>query len=153
MQAHPLVIYMVVGACHPDKLQQVFVGNETIMKNDVLRNAEFFCTQVKAVSVILPLLRLVVRMGGAYHHIDDQRVGLHDIYVTPYQNEAQIISGTLAYALVIIGFDKRHVRDAVVYEDDSFLRYLVNIAQKNSSVTKRSWKTMCSETSSSFARI
>ncbi len=83
--AHPEVIYMVVGATHPHlKAKQgedYRIGLQLRAKN----------------------------LGVAEHIVFHDRfldeeelpefIGAADIYVTPYLNEAQIISGTLAYAL------------------------------------------------------
>lgn len=85
VKAHPQVIYMVVGATHPHlKAEQ----------GEDYRNS----------------LHLRAKALGVADHIvfhdrfvadEDllEFIGAADIYVTPYQNEAQIISGTLAYAL------------------------------------------------------
>ncbi len=85
VKAHPQVIYMVVGATHPHlKMEQ----------GEDYRNSLHL--RAKA-------------LGVADHVVFHDRfvadeyllefIGAADIYVTPYQNEAQIISGTLAYAL------------------------------------------------------
>ena len=85
VKAHPQVIYMVVGATHPHlKMEQ---GED--YRNSLHRRAK--------------------ELGVSNHIIFHDRfvadedllefIGVADIYVTPYQNEAQIISGTLAYAL------------------------------------------------------
>jgi glycosyltransferase involved in cell wall biosynthesis len=82
---HPQVIYMVVGATHPHlKAEQ---GED--YRNSLYRRAK--------------------ELGVSDHIVFHDRfvadedllefIGAADIYVTPYQNEAQIISGTLAYAL------------------------------------------------------
>jgi len=85
VKAHPQVIYMVVGATHPHlKAEQ---GED--YRNSLYRRAK--------------------ELGVSEHIVFHDRfvadedllefIGAADIYVTPYQNEAQIISGTLAYAL------------------------------------------------------
>ncbi|VAX06328.1 Glycosyltransferase [hydrothermal vent metagenome] len=85
VKAHPQVIYMVVGATHPHlKAEQ---GED--YRNSLHRRAK--------------------ELGVSNHIVFHDRfvadedllefIGVADIYVTPYQNEAQIISGTLAYAL------------------------------------------------------
>ncbi|MEN8760912.1 MAG: glycosyltransferase family 4 protein [Thiogranum sp.] len=85
VKAHPQVIYMVVGATHPHlKAEQ----GEDYRNSLHLRANE---------------------LGVADHIVFHDRfvadedllefIGVADIYVTPYPNEAQIISGTLAYAL------------------------------------------------------
>jgi glycosyltransferase involved in cell wall biosynthesis len=85
VNAHPEVIYMVVGATHPHlKAEQ----GEDYRNNLHIRAKE---------------------LGVSEHIVFHDRfvadedllefIGMADIYVTPYPNEAQIISGTLAYAL------------------------------------------------------
>ncbi len=85
VKAHPQVIYMVVGATHPHlKMEQ---GED--YRNSLHRRAK--------------------ELGVSNHIIFHDRfvadedllefIGVADIYVSPYLNEAQIISGTLAYAL------------------------------------------------------
>jgi len=85
VKLHPQVIYMVVGATHPHlKAEQ---GED--YRNNLHRRAK--------------------ELGVSEHIVFHDRfiadedllgfIGAADIYVTPYLNEAQIISGTLAYAL------------------------------------------------------
>jgi glycosyltransferase involved in cell wall biosynthesis len=85
VKAHPQVIYMVVGATHPHlKAEQ----GEDYRNNLHMRAKE---------------------LGVSEHIVFHDRfvadeellefIGMADIFVTPYPNEAQIISGTLAYAL------------------------------------------------------
>ena len=85
VKAHPQLIYMVVGATHPHlKAEQ----------GEDYRNS----LQIRAKD-----------LGVSDHIVFHDRfvsdedllefIGAADIYVTPYLNEAQIISGTLAYAL------------------------------------------------------
>jgi len=85
IETHPDVIYMVVGATHPHlKAEQ---GEE----------------------YRLGLHMRAKQLGVADHvifydqFVSDEElpafIGAADIYITPYLNEAQIISGTLAYAL------------------------------------------------------
>ena len=83
MQRHPNVVYLVLGATHPHL---------------VAREGE---------SYRLSLERLAEDRGVKEHVIfynrfvslDDLKefIGATDIYLTPYLNEAQITSGTLAY--------------------------------------------------------
>ncbi len=85
VQAHPEVIYMVVGATHP----------------------HLKATQGEDYRIGLQLR--AKNLGVADHLVFHDRfladeevpdfIGAADIYITPYLNEAQIISGTLAYAL------------------------------------------------------
>ena len=85
VKAHPDVIYMVVGATHPHlKAEQ---GEDY------------------RISLHLLAKKLGVEDHIVFHDhfVADEDllefIGAADIYVTPYLNEAQIISGTLAYAL------------------------------------------------------
>jgi glycosyltransferase involved in cell wall biosynthesis len=85
VKAHPRVIYMVVGATHPHlKAEQ----------GEDYRN-----------SLHMRAKELGVSDHIVFHDrfVADQDllefIGAADIYVTPYLNEAQIISGTLAYAM------------------------------------------------------
>lgn len=83
LQAHPDVVYIVLGATHPnllaaegetyrEKLQQLAcdlgVADHVIFHNDFVTLEEL-----------------------------KEYIGAADIYITPYLNEAQITSGTLAY--------------------------------------------------------
>ncbi len=85
VKAHPQVVYMVVGATHPHlKAEQ----------GEVYRN-----------SLHLRAKELGISDHVVFHDrfVADEDllefIGAADIYVTPYLNEAQITSGTLAYAL------------------------------------------------------
>jgi hypothetical protein len=85
VKTHPDVIYMVVGATHPHlKAEQ---GEDY------------------RISLHMRTKELGVEDHVVFHDhfVEDQDllefIGAADIYVTPYLNEAQIISGTLAYAL------------------------------------------------------
>jgi len=83
--AHPEVVYIILGATHPHVKRD---------SGEEYRNS---------------LTRRVHELGLADHVIFQNRfvelqelceyLGATDIYVTPYVNEAQITSGTLAYAL------------------------------------------------------
>lgn len=84
IEKHPNVVYIVLGSTHP---------------NIVARDGQ---------SYRLGLERLAKKLGVASHVIFrdcfvtleelKQFIGAADIYVTPYLNESQITSGTLAYA-------------------------------------------------------
>lgn len=83
VRRHPNVVYLILGATHPH-----------LLENEGERYR-------------LELNRLVERLGVKEHVIfhnrfvslDDLKefIGATDIYLTPYLNEAQITSGTLAY--------------------------------------------------------
>jgi len=85
VKRHPDVVYMIVGATHPHVLQQ------------------------DGESYRLSLQRLAQKLGVDGHVIFHNRfvtleelvkfIGIADIYITPYLNEAQISSGTLAYTV------------------------------------------------------
>ena len=85
VKAHPQVIYMVVGATHPHlKAEQ----------GEDYRNSLYIRAKELGVSDHIVFHDRFVADEDLLEFI-----GAADIYVTPYQNEAQIISGTLAYAL------------------------------------------------------
>ena len=84
LEKHPEVTYIVLGSTHP---------------NIVAHHGESYRLQLE---------RLAERLGVASHVIFrdsfvtleelKQFIGAADIYITPYLNESQITSGTLAYA-------------------------------------------------------
>jgi glycosyltransferase involved in cell wall biosynthesis len=85
VKAHPQVIYMVVGATHPHlKAEQ---------GEDYRLGLHLRAKQLGVADHVI----------FHDHFVPDEElaeyIGAADIYVTPYLNEAQIISGTLAYAL------------------------------------------------------
>ena len=85
VKAHPQVIYMVVGATHPHlKAEQ----------GEDYRNSLHMRAKELGVSDHIVFHDRFVADEDLLEFI-----GAADIYVTPYLNEAQIISGTLAYAL------------------------------------------------------
>jgi glycosyltransferase involved in cell wall biosynthesis len=85
VKAHPEVIYMVVGATHPHlKAEQ----------GEDYRNSLYLRAKELGVSEHIVFHDRFVADEDLLEFI-----GAADIYVTPYQNETQIISGTLAYAL------------------------------------------------------
>jgi glycosyltransferase involved in cell wall biosynthesis len=85
IRKHPDVVYIVLGATHPHVLKS---------QGDAYR---------------IMLQQLVRQLGIGEHVIFQNRfveikelcefLGIADIYVTPYLDEAQITSGTLAYAM------------------------------------------------------
>ena len=85
VKKHPDVIYMVVGATHP---------------NVKAEHGEDY-----RIGLHLRAKKLGVENHVVFHDhfvLDEdllEFIGAADIYITPYLNEAQIISGTLAYAL------------------------------------------------------
>lgn len=85
VKSHPDVVYMVVGATHPhlkaEQGEDYRIGLHLLAKKLGVEDHVIFHD----------------------HFVPDEDllefIGAADIYVTPYLNEAQIISGTLAYAL------------------------------------------------------
>ena len=80
----PDVVYVVVGATHPNELREngesYRLGLERLAKrNKVDRNVIFYNRFVELEEL-------------------KEFIGAADLYVTPYLNEAQVTSGTLAYA-------------------------------------------------------
>ncbi|MEE4358740.1 MAG: glycosyltransferase family 4 protein [Desulfococcaceae bacterium] len=85
IRKHPDAVYIILGATHPHVLKS---------HGDEYR---------------IMLLQLVRRLGIGEHVIFQNRfvelpelcefLGIADIYITPYPEEAQITSGTLAYAM------------------------------------------------------
>ena len=82
---HPDVVYIVLGATHPHVKRKS--GEE--YRNSLLRLADNLGVEENLIMVnrFVELSELCEFLGAT------------DIYVTPYPNEAQITSGTLAYAL------------------------------------------------------
>jgi len=85
VKTHPDVIYMVVGATHPHLKAEH--GEEYRISLHLLAKALGVQDHVIFHDHFVPDEDLLEFIGAA------------DIYVTPYLNKAQIISGTLAYAL------------------------------------------------------
>ncbi len=80
---YPEVVYLVLGATHPNELRDhgetYRLGLEMLAKkNNVEKNVIFYNQFVDLESL-------------------KEFIGAADIYITPYLNEAQITSGTLAY--------------------------------------------------------
>ena len=82
---HPDTVYFVLGATHPGVVAES--GEE--YRLGLKRRAQELGVQqnVEFINKFVELDELIEYLGAA------------DIYVTPYRNEAQIVSGTLAYAL------------------------------------------------------
>jgi len=85
IERHPEVVYVVLGATHPHILKR--------------HGSEYRDSLERLVD------QLEVRDHVAFHNRFVTRdelcgyIGAADIYITPYLNKAQIVSGTLAYAL------------------------------------------------------
>ena len=81
---YPDVVYIVLGATHPNELREQGEAYRLSLerlakKNKVQKNVIFYNRFVEL-------------------HELKEFIGAADIYITPYLNEAQITSGTLAYA-------------------------------------------------------
>ncbi len=81
---HPNVVYIVLGATHPNEQREqgeaYRLGLERLAKKNKVQKHVIFYNR------FVELEELTEFLGAA------------DIYITPYLNEAQITSGTLAYA-------------------------------------------------------
>lgn len=84
VEQHPNVVYMVLGATHPN-----------LLKND----GEAYRNSLKKLAADCGV-RDHIRFYNQFVELDDLReyLGAADIYITPYLNPAQITSGTLSYA-------------------------------------------------------
>jgi len=80
---HPEVVYIVLGATHPHLLEA---------------EGEKYRRKLEALAVALGVERQVI-FHNRFVTIEKLKefIGAADIYLTPYLNEAQITSGTLAY--------------------------------------------------------
>ena len=85
LETHPQVIYMVVGATHPHLRathgEDYRIGLQLRAKSLGVADHVLFHDRFVSEEDLLEF------------------IGAADVYVTPYLNEAQIVSGTLAYAL------------------------------------------------------
>jgi glycosyltransferase involved in cell wall biosynthesis len=83
VRAHPEVVYLVVGATHP----HVKRSNGEVYRQSLRELAGELGVEehVRFYNQFVPLEELI------------KFIGLTDIYITPYLNPAQIVSGTLAY--------------------------------------------------------
>jgi glycosyltransferase involved in cell wall biosynthesis len=101
VRAHPEVVYIVLGATHPE-----------VKRTD-------------GEAYRLWLQKRVTELGLTKHVVFDPRyveqaelleyIGACDIYVTPYQSKEQIVSGTLAYA---VGMGKAVVSTPYLYAEE-----------------------------------
>jgi len=85
LESHPDVVYIVSGATHPHILKQV--GEQYRDSLKALAESIGVSSQVKFNNRFVSAKELVEQVGAA------------DIYITPYRQEAQVVSGTLAIAL------------------------------------------------------
>ena len=85
VKTHPDVIYMIVGATHPHSKAE---------------NGEEYRTSLRLLAKKLNVEDHVVFYNNFVEEEDLlEFIGMADIYIVPYLNKSQIISGTLAYAL------------------------------------------------------
>src|SRR5216117_3228658 len=84
LKEHPNVVYIVLGATHPNLLSRE--GESYRLKLERLAEDRGVTANVIFYNRFVTLEELTDFIGAA------------DIYLTPYFNEAQITSGTLAYA-------------------------------------------------------
>lgn len=87
IRAHPKILYMIVGATHPN-----------LLNSEGERYRESLVSLADTLGV-----GAHVQFIDRYLSLDDllKYLAACDIYVSPYPNEAQIVSGTLAYALAL----------------------------------------------------
>ncbi|GAB1483575.1 hypothetical protein MASR2M78_23910 [Treponema sp.] len=83
VKQHPDVVYIVLGATHPHL---------------VAREGETYRLSLERLTADLGVTEHVI-FDNRYVSLEDLKefIGATDIYITPYLNEAQITSGTLAY--------------------------------------------------------
>ncbi len=82
---YPDIVYIVVGATHPHVLQ---------LEGETYRLSLQWLAQQKSVESHVIFYNRFVSLEELIEFI-----GAADIYITPYLNEAQIVSGTLAYTV------------------------------------------------------
>ena len=84
LQRHPNVVYIVLGATHPNLIanegESYRLKLERLVKDRGVSGSVIFYNRFVTLSELTDF------------------IGAADIYITPYLNEAQITSGTLAYA-------------------------------------------------------
>src|SRR5208337_5568166 len=81
----PNVVYIVLGATHPNELREqgetYRLSLERLAKRNKVQKNVIFYNRFVALDEL------------------EEFIGAADLYITPYLNEAQITSGTLAYTL------------------------------------------------------
>jgi glycosyltransferase involved in cell wall biosynthesis len=85
LERHPDVVYIVVGATHPNVVRH---------EGESYRISLQWLAQEKGVEGHVIFYNRFVSLEEL-----NEFIGVADIYITPYLNEAQITSGTLAYTL------------------------------------------------------
>ena len=87
IKSHPKILYMVIGATHPNLVHRE--GERYRMGLIDLARSLGVSDHVRFVDRFCSLDELLEQLDAC------------DIYLSPYPNEAQIVSGTLAYALAL----------------------------------------------------
>lgn len=103
VRKHPNVVYIVLGATHPNVLNEqgdsYRVGLERLARRNGVEKHVIFYNRFVELSELKKF------------------IGAADIYVTPYLSEAQIVSGTLAYTFgagkVIVSTPYWHAQDLI----------------------------------------
>lgn len=87
VRRHPDVLYVILGATHPHVIRQ---SGESYREGLIeLATQLGVLDSVRFVDAFVEMPQLMAHLGAA------------DIFVTPYPNEAQVTSGTLAYAVAL----------------------------------------------------
>lgn len=85
LEHHPNVVYMVLGATHPHVLREdgeaYRLSLQSLAREKGVAGSVIFYNRFASVEEL------------------NQFIGAADVYITPYLDEAQIVSGTLAYTL------------------------------------------------------
>lgn len=142
LQRHPDTLYLIVGATHPHL---------------VARDGEAYRKRVIALAASLGVdanLRFINRFVGDEELVDLLQAA--DIYVTPYLTEAQIVSGTLSYAIAlgkpVVSTPYWHAKEALAdgvgaicgFEDDkAFAREITALLSdqiKREAMARRAYK-------------
>jgi glycosyltransferase involved in cell wall biosynthesis len=101
VRAHPEVVYIVLGATHPE-----------VKRRDGEEYRQFLQQRVRELG-----LEEHVRFHDRYVSLGElcEFIGACDIYVTTYRSKEQIVSGTLAYA---VGMGKAVVSTPYLYAEE-----------------------------------
>jgi glycosyltransferase involved in cell wall biosynthesis len=142
LQQHPDVVYLIQGATHPHLLAQ---------------EGEAYRRKLEQLAVDRGVSDSVI-FHDRYVTIDELKefIGAADIYLTPYLNEAQITSGTLAYTFgsgkAVISTPYWHAQELladergilVPFRDSPAIaegvNYFLSNPTKMTAMRKRAWK-------------
>jgi glycosyltransferase involved in cell wall biosynthesis len=142
LKQHPNVVYIVLGATHPNLIAHE--GESYRLKLERLAEDRGVTGSVIFYNRFVTLAELTDFIGAA------------DIYITPYLNEAQITSGTLAYAIgagkAVISTPYWYARELLAEDRgilvpfanpqaiaDGVIRFLADSALMNR-MRKKAWK-------------